>query len=263
MNLLSNLLQTSQSQFNVATTAKRVIPQTNEISILTTKSKFKIGGLVTRALEIAPQDSVMLVNNVAAVDAMIAEPTAEMHQLAQVATEYGAPENYEDANDPSFKTWFRGISVSWCVAKGYPLYEKDGSPVKAVTKDDAKEEYHKCQGSRTNKLAVGGFGNALDFTDAGSYNTLKADLIKDGTSDLIVRSFEVDLDNPIVQEMHNGVEAVKVTLYPIKLDTLSDKEVEPRKKSESSKTAAPATDVVEGEEIGDMPFDEADENPLA
>lgn len=221
-----------------ASRATNVLPQ---LEVLSTKGKLKITGAVSKALKLKAGDFITLASNLEGIQDLLANPTPELENFI------GSPEceaqfgkTFESVEDVEFQKAFESEMVEWYIAKGYALYTKDGKPV--MTKDKAtKENIHKHMGSRAAcKNSTDGYGNPLEFQDASSYATLKADLIADGTSEKTVRIFTVDLDNAFNSEAHNGLELVDVVYYPINVKEYEDREAVERKPK--AKTDAVTTD---------------------
>lgn len=226
-----------------------------------TAGKFSLTAPVTKAMGIAVGENVMFLNNIADVEAAIANPTED---LVNWAAENGLDLTTKDGQDAAM----RELTV-WAIAKGVPMYDSKGNPVMAkerYTKEDkerfieanadvilaenrqalielnggedaddetlkalitvdnvAVPEYHASTGSKTATTGTAtGIGCQLNFTDTAIWNAMKKDIpVEERTKKN--RIFEVKLDEGFKTVVDDGTrDGVEVMAYPVEF--LKDEE---------------------------------------
>ena len=223
-----------------------------------TTGKFSITAPVSKAMNIAVGENVMFFNNLAEVEAELANPSQD--------TLDWAAENNLDLNTREGQNAFMKAATVWAIAKGVPMYDSKGNAVMAkerYTKEDKQKyldanideifaanrdalvelnggdadddtlkalitvdmvevpEYHASTGSKTATTgAATGIGCQLNFTDTAIWNQMKKDIPADDRNG-VNRVFKVDLDNPVEAIADDGTrEGAKVMAYQVEF--LSD-----------------------------------------
>ena len=219
-----------------------------------TTGKFSVTAPVTKAMGIAVGENVMFLNNIAEVEAAIANPTED---LANWAAENGLDLTTREGQDAAMREL-----TCWAIAKGVPMYDSKGNPVMAkerYTKEDKEKyieanaddilannrealielnngedaddetlkalitpdmiqvpEYHASTGSKTATTGTAtGIGCQLNFTDTAIWNAIKKDIDVDERTKKN-RIFEVKLDEGFKTVVDDGSrEGVEVMAYPI------------------------------------------------
>ena len=220
-----------------------------------TKGKFTITGVVSRAMGIANGDYVQFVNNISEIEAAI---VAGNDDIKAIAEELGV-----DASTREGQIAIVEACTQWGIIKGSPMLDKAGNPIMvsarlteeekrayiAAHKDEALEamrntliervgnpdasdeellaaieldeiEYPKVPGFNGAKTAstsnATGVGLQLGFTDSNIWGELKKDLGVDATKKN--RIYKVLIDKA-VKTVVNGKETV---IYPIEFQEDSD-----------------------------------------
>lgn len=224
-----------------------------------TSGKFTITAPVSKALNVAPGDNVMFLNNIAEVEEAIATKNPAIVEWAEEAN---IDLDTNEGREAALKEF-----TAWGIAKGYPLYNAKGEPVMAkerysnadkekflaenaaamlpemremlierVGNADATDDellaaltiddievptYHACRGSKTSSSSAtaSGVGCQLGFTDTSIWTSLK-----EGMEDVAKqnRIFTVDVKNPEVVQLKDGYKTIDVTVYPIEFDKDED-----------------------------------------
>lgn len=257
MTALQGFFQKRAMSIKAVTTNKRAVVVSPVLTLNSTKGKFKLSGACTKVMGISSGDFVTLANN----EAMFEELWGTEEGVVEL-TNYLASEEcietlgktWDDVNDPEFRAAFEKAYLTWFVAKGYPLFTEDGKPIMTVDRAE-KTEIQKCAGSRcASKSDLD--GSAVDFQDTGSWTLLKSDLVVKGEDEIMVREYQIDLENPVTSVVFDGANEVEVKFYKIKLDTVSDKPAQERKKAEDKSTEAVITeseDTAVNPEIPEIP----------
>ena len=226
-----------------------------------TAGKFSITAPVSKAMGIAVGENVMFLNNIAEVEAAVANPTQD---LIDWAAENGIDLATTEGQNAAIKAL-----TAWAIAKGVPMFDSKGNPVMAkerytkedkekfieanaddileanrealiernggvdadddtlkalITVDDiAVPEYHASTGSKTATTGnATGIGCQLNFTDTAIWNGLKKDIPADDRTS-VNRVFEVKLDAGFKTVVDDGTrDGVEVMAYPIEF--LADEE---------------------------------------
>lgn len=234
-----------------------------------TAGKFSITAPVSKALGIAVGENVMFFNNIADVEAELANPSKD--------TMDWAAENGVDLTTREGQDVFMKVATLWAIAKGVPMYDSKGNAVMArerYTKEDKQKyidanadaileanraaliernggedadddtlkalitvedieapEYHACTGSKTATTGTAtGVGCQLNFTDTAIWNRIKHDIPADDRTG-VNRVFKVDLDHPTEATADDGTRDGKAVMaYPIEF--LNDEEPMVRGKKE-------------------------------
>lgn len=216
-----------------------------------TLGKFVITSPVSKALNVAVCENVMFLNNIAGVEAAIAERVADVVAYAE--------ENGIDLNTREGQDAVLGAFTQWFIAKGQPMYDGKGNPIMAserytkedklkfikehsaelleanrdaliervgnadasdeeliaaITVDDIESpKYHACSGSKTaTSSSTTGVGCQLNFTDTSIWTALKADLEVPTSKN---RVYDVLLNEAARVDYNNGREVVEITIFPI------------------------------------------------
>lgn len=223
-----------------------------------TCGKFTITAPVSKALQIAVGENVMFLNNIANVEAAVAEQNDAVVAYAQ--------ENGIDITTREGQKALIDAFTVWAIAKGVPLFSKGqpvmgkerytatdkqkyidanaaellatyrdelvarvGNPdasdeelIAAITIDDVDvPEYQVNSGSKTaSSGSATGIGCQLGFTDTNVWNNLKEDLGAD--KEKKNRMFKVLLDQSFKTQFDNGKEALEITAYPIEFEKDED-----------------------------------------
>ena len=217
-----------------------------------TAGKFSLTAPVTKLMGIAVGENVMFLNNIAEVEAAVANPDED---LTAWAAENGIDLTTVEGQNAAVKAL-----TAWAIAKGVPMFDSKGNPVMArerYTKEDKQKyidanadaileanrdvliernggedaddetlkslitvddieapKYHAHTGSKTATTGSStGVGLQLNFTDTSIWNTLKKDLGEE--KEKKNRIFNVLLDEAFTAEVNNGKENVEITAYPI------------------------------------------------
>lgn len=225
-----------------------------------TSGKFSVTAPVSKALNVAVGENIMFLNNIAQLEAAIANMDKDIKAWAD---ENGVDLTTREGQDAAMKA-----GTVWAIAKGVPMYDSKGNPVMAkerYTKEDKQKfidaniddvfasireklvernggeadddtlkslitvddvdspEYHASTGSKTATTgAATGVGCQLNFTDTAIWNNLKKDIPADDRTG-VNRVFEVKLDEPLKTVVADGTrDGIEVTAYPINF--LSDDE---------------------------------------
>lgn len=225
----------------------------------TTNGKFVITAPVSKALNIAVGENVMFLNNIANVEAAIAQ---RVEAIVNWALENNVDIDTREGQDAALKEF-----TVWAIAKGVAQYDSKGNALMATeryTKDDKLKyielygdqivesmhdvlvarnggedadvetlksfitvddvnvpKYHAHTGSKTATTASAtGVGCQLNFTDTSIWNTLKSEL--GDMKEKKNRVFGVLLDESFTAVVNNGKEDVEVAAYPI--EYLSDED---------------------------------------
>ena len=222
-----------------------------------TAGGFSITAPVSKALNIAVGDNVMFLNNIASINAAIAQkPQDLVDWAAENGVDLDSPEGAERTID-EFGQWY--------IAKGVAMFDAKGNPVMAAeryTKEDKKKyldehkmdiveanrdalvetfgemsdeelaekltidmvespKYHAASGSKTaTTSSATGIGCALNFTDNSIWQTLKNDLGDEATKKN--RFYDVLLDEAESVDYFNGKDNIKIMIYPIQFAKDSD-----------------------------------------
>lgn len=224
-----------------------------------TAGKFVITAPVSKAMGVAVGENIQFLNNIAEVEAAIANRDADVVAWAE---ENGVDLNTREGQDAALQAF-----TIWAIAKGNAQYDSKGNPILATERfskedkqryidahaaeileanrevlvervgdENASDEeliaaisvddieapkYHAHAGSKTATTAnATGVGCQLNFTDTSIWNTLKSDLGED--KEAKNRIYKVLLDEAFDVQLHNGKEYVDVTAYPI--DFVEDKD---------------------------------------
>lgn len=224
-----------------------------------TSGGFSITAPVSKALNIAVGDNVMFLNNIASINAAIAQkPQDLVDWAAENGVDLDSPEGAERVVD-EFGQWYIAKGVAMFDSKGNPVMARDryskadkekfikehameivdanrdalkerlGNPdatdeelAASITVDDVESPTHPAySGSKTaTTSAATGVGCQLNFTDSAIWASLKKDLGDE--ADKKVRVFDVDLNAPETAAYNNGHEEVGITVYPITFSKDSD-----------------------------------------
>ena len=224
-----------------------------------TAGGFSITAPVSKALNIAVGDNVMFLNNIASINAAIAQkPQDLVDWAAENGVDLDSPEGAERVID-EFGQWYIAKGVAMYDAKGHPVMARDryskadkekfikehameivdanrdalkerlGNPyatdeelAASITVDDVESPMHPAfSGSKTaTTSAATGVGCQLNFTDSSIWTSLKKDLGDD--ADKKVRVFDVDLEELQDIEISNGY--TTVTVKALVLGDYTDKE---------------------------------------
>lgn len=225
-----------------------------------TQGKFSITAPVSKAMGIAVGENVMFLNNIAEVEAAVANPSNDLNEWATA--------NGIDLTTLEGQNAAIAALTAWAIAKGVPMYSK-GNPVMAneryskedkqkfiddnadaileanraaliernggedadddtlkalITIDDVEvPQYHVATGSKTATTGTAtGVGCPLNFTDTAIWNAIKKDIPADDRTG-VNRVFEVLLDKGFKTIVEDGTpDGVEVMAYPINF--LSDEE---------------------------------------
>lgn len=224
-----------------------------------TQGKFVITAPVSKAANIAVGENVMFLNNIANVEAAVAQ---RHEDVVAWANENGVDLETREGQDTALAAF-----TVWAIAKGVAQYDSKGNPVMATeryTKEDKQKyidahgaeileanrealiernggedadddtlialidvddieapKYHAHTGSKTATTASAtGVGCQLNFTDTSIWNTLKSDL--GDNKEKKNRVFKVLLEEAFQAEVNNGKEVVEITAYP--LEFLADED---------------------------------------
>lgn len=217
-----------------------------------TMGKFQITSPVSKAMGIAVGDNVMFLNNIADIEAAIAQKVdALVNWAADNEVDLDTREGQEKAID---------TFLVWAIAKGVPEYDAKGNPImisERYTKEDkqayidehaaeivaanrealiarvgnpdatdeelaaaikvedvASPKFHKSTGSKTATTgSATGVGCQLNFTDTSIWTSLKSDLGEN--KDKKNRIYKVVLEGGFPVTIPNGKEDVKSVAYPI------------------------------------------------
>lgn len=215
-----------------------------------TAGKFVITAPVSKAMQVAVGENVMFLNNIANVEAAIAQ---RVDDIVNWAEENGVDLDTREGQDAALDAF-----TVWAIAKGVALYDSKGNPVMATeryTKEDKQKyldahraeiveanrealieqygdlsdeelaanltidnieapKFHAHSGSKTATTASAtGVGCQLNFTDTSIWNTLKADL--GDNKEKKNRNYKVLLEEVFEAEVNNGKENVTISAYPI------------------------------------------------
>lgn len=224
-----------------------------------TTGKFTITAPVSKALNIAVGEYVMFGNNIANVEAAIAENN---EQITAWAAENGVDLTTHDGQAAALAAF-----TQWYIAKGVKKYDKTGNALQVsqrFTREDKLAYIAKhaeeilaenrealaerlgnpdatdqelidsitpediefpttdaVEGSKTASTGnFTGVGAQLGFTDSAVWGALKSDLGEDKNKKN--RVFDVLLSEPIKAPYNNGYEEVEVTYYPIEFASDAD-----------------------------------------
>ena len=215
-----------------------------------TAGKFVITAPVSKAMQVAVGENVMFLNNIANVEAAIAQ---RVDDIVNWAEENGVDLDTREGQDAALDAF-----TVWAIAKGVALYDSKGNAVKATeryTKEDKQKyldahraeiveanrealieqygdlsdeelaanltidnieapKFHAHSGSKTATTASAtGVGCQLNFTDTSIWNTLKADL--GDNKEKKNRNYKVLLEEVFEAEVNNGKENITISAYPI------------------------------------------------
>lgn len=229
------------------------------LTVNSTQGKFVVTSPVTKAMNVAAGENIMFLNNIANVEAAIAQ---RVDDVVAWAEENGVDLDTREGQDAALEAF-----TVWAIAKGVLQYDSKGNPVMATeryTKEDKKKyieahgaeilaenrevliernggvdaddetlialidvedieapKYHASTGSKTaTSASATGIGCQLNFTDTSIWNTLKADL--GDAKEKKNRIYAVLLDEGFTAEVNNGKENVEITAYP--LEFLNDED---------------------------------------
>jgi hypothetical protein len=234
-----------------------------------TTGKFSLTAPVTKLMGVAVGENIMFLNNIAEVEAAVANPSEDLNAWA---ADNGIDLTTIEGQNEAIKAL-----TAWAIAKGVPMYDSKGNPVKArerYTKEDKQKyidanadeilaanraaliernggedadddtlkalisvddieapEYHACTGSKTATTgAATGVGCQLNFTDTAIWNLMKKDIPADERTN-VNRVFEVKLEEGFKTVVDNGTrDGIEVMAYPVEF--LSDEEPMVRGKKE-------------------------------
>ena len=226
-----------------------------------TAGKFSLTAPVTKIMGVAVGENVMFLNNIAEVEAAVANPDED---LTAWAAENGIDLTTVEGQNEAIKAL-----TAWAIAKGVPMYDSKGNPVMArerYTKEDKQKyidanadailaanraaliernggedadddtlkalisvedieapEYHANTGSKTATTGnATGIGCQLNFTDTAIWNLMKKDIPADDRNS-VNRVFEVKLEEGFKTVVDDGTrDGVEVMAYPVEF--LSDEE---------------------------------------
>lgn len=99
-----------------------------------TSGKFCVTGPVSKALNVAPGERIMFLNNIAQVEAAIMSQELPEEVMAYVN------ENGLDLTDASVQAQLIDDLTQWFIAKGQPLYDKKGQPIMASERFTIKDK---------------------------------------------------------------------------------------------------------------------------
>lgn len=217
-----------------------------------TMGKFSMTAPVSKAMNVAVGENIMFLNNIANVEAAIAQ---RVDDIVAWASEAGVDLETREGQDAALREF-----TVWAIAKGVAQYDSKGNPVMATeryTKEDKQKyidahaaeileanrdllvernggvdaddetlmglisvddieapKYHAYTGSKTATTASAtGVGCNLNFTDTSIWNTLKADL--GDAKDKKNRVYSVLFDDAFTAQVNNGKENVEIIAYPI------------------------------------------------
>lgn len=225
-----------------------------------TTGKFSVTAPVSKAMGVAVGENIMFLNNIANLEAAIANGDEDIKAWAD---ENGIDLTTREGQDAAMKA-----GTVWAIAKGVPMFDSKGNPVMArerYTKDDKQKyldsnldeffaanrdalvelnggdadddtlkalitvdmveapEYHASTGSKTATTGnATGIGCQLNFTDTAIWNSLKKDIPVDDRTG-VNRVFDVKLDTPFKAIVDDGTrDGVEVNAY--RIEFLSDEE---------------------------------------
>lgn len=217
-----------------------------------TAGKFVITAPVSKALKVAVGENVAFLNNIANVEAAIAQ---RVDDIVNWANENGIDLETREGQDATLAEF-----TVWAICKGVPQYDSKGNPIMATerfTKEDKQKyidanaaelvaahrdiliernggvdaddatlaalispddieapKYHVHSGSKTaTSGSATGIGCQLNYTDTSIWNAIKADLGEN--KEKKNRVFSVELGEGFIAEVPNGKEMVPVTAYPL------------------------------------------------
>jgi hypothetical protein len=219
-----------------------------------TAGKFTVTAPVSKAMGVAVGENIGFLNNIASVEAMIAEQNADIMAWCE--------ENGVDITTKEGVEAVMEAATTWAIYKGVPTYDSKEQPVKAkerYTKEDKQKyidanaaaileanrevliernggvdaddetliglisvddieapEYHVHTGSKTATTGnATGVGCQLGFTDTSIWNSIKKDIPEEERVKKN-RVFKVLLDEGFKTVVPNGTkDGVEVTAYPI------------------------------------------------
>jgi len=222
------------------------------LTVNSTQGKFVVTSPVTKAMNVAAGENIMFLNNIANVEAAIAQ---RVDDIVNWAEENDVDLDTREGQDAALEAF-----TMWAIAKGVPQYDSKGNPIMAserYTKEDKQKyidanadaileanrevliernggedaddetlkslitvddieapKFHAHTGSKTATTGSStGVGLQLNFTDTSIWNTLKKDLGED--KEKKNRIFNVLLDESFTAEVNNGKDNVEITAYPI------------------------------------------------
>ena len=225
-----------------------------------TAGKFSLTAPVTKLMGVAVGENIMFLNNIAEVEAAIANPDEDLQAWA---AENGIDLTTVEGQNAAIKAL-----TAWAIAKGVPMYDSKGNAVMArerYTKEDKQKyldanldeffaanrealvemnggdadddtlkalitvdmveapEYHASTGSKTATTGnATGIGCQLNFTDTAIWNLMKKDIPADDRTG-VNRVFEVKLEEGFKTVVDDGTrDGVEVMAYPVEF--LSDEE---------------------------------------
>ena len=120
--------------FSAVVSGVRNIASNNEPNLVanSTKAKFTITGLVSRAMGLIPGDNVQFVNNLGSINNAILERDPD---LVAFAEENGFDFDTKECADAIIREF-----GAWAIIKGIPMLEKDGSPRQVAIRQSEEQK---------------------------------------------------------------------------------------------------------------------------
>lgn len=149
--------------FSAVNAGQRNVSVEPQLHALSTLGGFRLTAPVTRVLGIAPGDYVMFINNVAEIDAAIAQNAPEVVAFAE--------EQGLTLGTPELAIAMHKEFDMWAIAKGIALYKSNGVAITVKERLSAKDK---------ETLVLANFDSTLESAMASGNDELVAELSREG-----------------------------------------------------------------------------------